>query len=231
MTFEEAFEKIAGQLQARRRRKTAWTVGIIGCVSTAIVVLYVAIFFDAVAKELEKGKPKHIAVGVPLFFCGCGILLFGGGGLILIRDQIKNTASLDERVLETLRNGPDYDRGTTLFYRECYEPALECFEKTIAELDEESRRILETLPRFFEEYRNMPHVIDGFPRPVPDFKNVKLWCYESCFDYRKQCFEKLGRFMEAEHEAKKLAAVQRIKDENEKLTEKYWEDFQNYYDD
>jgi len=113
--------------------------------------------------------------------------------------------------------------GTKLFENGFYELALEEFDKEMKSLFENAQKHDEDLTCFFAEYNALARFVDGFPRPVPQFINHDLDEFDRLIACRIACLIKLGRTEEAEVATAQRALIEKIHNEEKRLTEKYWE--------
>ena len=229
-TMDDAFQTIAAGYR-KESRKAAFDVAVSVAIGLVIVTSFTMAFvvWAVFNRSTGLGTDWETAVRDIALLGGGAFLIWTALACVILRESFRGIRKKEQDKLRYWEEHPEEScHAYTLLEYGFYELALKGFEGNLERLFEEAREREDELRRFFEEYEQMEPWVNGFPRPVPAFKNIDLWPYGYCHEMRRRCFEKLDRTAEAQIEAEKVASIKKIVEENATLTKKYWN---SYYDD
>lgn len=230
MISDDIYQTIAAGYRKKSRQEARETVLSVATILAIVMLLTGGFVVMAVCGRSGKVEMTWEQMARDMALLGGGAtLIWSSLACVIVRKLLKDIKKREREKLRRLEEHPEESYHIDeLFENGFYESALKGCDDNLAKWLEESRKRKEELGRFFEECGHLEPWIDEIPRPVPEFKNIDLWLYGYYHEIRKRCFEKLGRTPETELEVEKMAALKKIVEENNKLTEKYWKD---YYDD
>jgi tetratricopeptide (TPR) repeat protein len=226
MTTEETIDKVRSLAKQRCRRNvrkmTLLTIfaGIL-CAGIYCGIFLTCEYFD------------WFVIQILMFLGVCPVILFAW-----LFEMRKWTLDLERhyyhKVENTLSRICDghysfFDRGCVFREYGFYEAAIEDFDEALKYFNKESEQIAESLIKFFDEYNAQTKFVKDIHRPVPNFRNHDWFGLRQCYLERKTCLEKLGKSEEAETAAEHLKTISTLIEENNTITEKYWQGYGEYY--